>query len=147
MTEPRFLDNYLPFLLFRADTLLSRHVLAEIESRGHSTAEWRILATLLDRDGMTIGDLADITMIPQPTVSRWIDRLEASGHLARSDAAHDRRQTLVHLTSLGQRSANDLAQIARQRVASATPAVPAESLDHLKELLRNLIAALDPPSE
>ena len=142
MTERAGLDRYLPFLLFRAHGLLSKPVLAEIEAMGHSVAEWRILATLADRDGMTIGELADLTMLPQPTASRWIDRLKTSGHLERSAPEHDRRQTVVHLTVLGQRTAVELINAAEARAAQVVHDVPPETLRQLDGLLHELIAAL-----
>ena len=55
----RFVDNYLLYLLARASNEVSAQFHARLKSHGLHVPEWRVLASLSDGDGMTVGELAD----------------------------------------------------------------------------------------
>ena len=74
-----FVDDYLPALLAQASKLISSEFHEVVQSAGFSVTEWRILATLASKPGLSIGGLADITVSKQPTVTRLLDRMEAKG--------------------------------------------------------------------
>jgi DNA-binding MarR family transcriptional regulator len=146
MTTRRFLPHYLPFLLVRADTLLSEPLMAELERTGHSVPEWRILATLADSGELSIGEIAELTILPQPTVSRWVDRLERRGHVVRRMSPTDGRRTTVHITDVGHRAATQLVEIAKHRFDDVTAAMPRRELRQLETLLLTMIDRLAPSS-
>ncbi len=144
MTAP-FLDHYLPFLLVRADSLLSQGLMDDLAADERSVAEWRLLATLADRDEATIGELAELTLLPQPTVSRWVDRLERRGLLQRTDGDRDKRRTHVRITADGTHHAAAMEVLANQRLREATASVARDDIVQLERLLRRLITQLEQP--
>ena len=57
-----FVDDYLPALLAQASQLISGEFHEVVQSAGFSVTEWRILATLASKPGLSIGGLAEITI-------------------------------------------------------------------------------------
>src|SRR5881227_3207449 len=86
-----FVDDYLPALLTRASHLISGEFHRIVAAHGFNVSEWRVLATLAGGEPMSIGRLAEITVLKQPTVTRLLDRMEATGHVKRSVHDGDRR--------------------------------------------------------
>lgn len=101
--------------------------------------EWRVLATLSDGQARTINQLADIVLAKQPTVTKVIDRLEASGDVVRGESATDRRQSLVSLTDAGIAHVTPLLAGARHHEASVLARFGETQSAQLKEALRELI--------
>jgi DNA-binding MarR family transcriptional regulator len=134
-----FLQHYLPFLLVRADIVLSRRWMADLAESGHSVAEWRILATLADAHDVTIGELAELVLLPQPTVSRWVDRLEVRGLVQRADGHADRRRTHVAITPAGQRVAAEMTSVAERRLAESLAAVSEADVAELQRIVHGII--------
>jgi DNA-binding MarR family transcriptional regulator len=145
----QFLRNYLPFLLVRADVLLSRQMLSELERFDCSIPEWRIVSTLFDTDQLVIGTLAELVLLPQPTVSRWVSRLAERGLVTRS-ITQDRRQSLVRLTDDGRELAHKLILTASEDLAAVTKRLPPHDREHLTRILQTIIRDLEsqqpPPS-
>lgn len=143
MSRHDLLRHYLPFLLTRADTLLSRPFMNEVERRGFSVAEWRILATLYDADRLTVGEIAELVLLPQPTVSRWIDRLERQSFITRAAVDADRRRTIVRLTPAGRSAAKRLITAAADQLAKVEARLPARDVAELERILRSVIAEFE----
>lgn len=67
-------------------------------SLGLSLAQWRVLAALSQREGLSQVKLAEILEIQPMTLVRQIDRLEATGLVARRPDPDDRRAVRLALT-------------------------------------------------
>lgn len=63
------------------------------------------------RGPLTLGELADIERVAQPTISRVVAKLEADGLVERRPDDRDRRVVLVVTTAAGA----DLLEVARSR--------------------------------
>lgn len=50
-----FVDDYLSYLLARASHAVYKEFDREVRAAGLTSLEWRVLATLSDGDGLTIG--------------------------------------------------------------------------------------------
>ncbi|OZI69247.1 MarR family winged helix-turn-helix transcriptional regulator [Bordetella genomosp. 1] len=98
---PRFVDNYLAYLLAQASHRISAEFHLQARAAGLSVTEWRVLASLEGSPGETIGALAAAALTKQPTLSKVVQRMEAEGLLARTGVRSDRRQTRVRITSKG----------------------------------------------
>ena len=61
----RYVDDFLSSLLVRASHAISAEFQKEIDKQKLAPTEWRVLATLSDGDGLTIGQLADIVIAKQ----------------------------------------------------------------------------------
>src|SRR5438094_110879 len=92
-TAAQFVDGYLPALLAQAHHLVSGEFHAVANSHGFTPSEWRVLATLASGAPSSIGRLAQITVMKQPTITRLLDRMEAAGHVRRLPSEGDRRVT------------------------------------------------------
>ncbi|VVE73200.1 MarR family transcriptional regulator [Pandoraea captiosa] len=134
-----FVDDYLAYLLARASALVSDEFHREVAAAGLGVLEWRVLATLSDGRARTVNQLADIVLAKQPTVTKVIDRLEASGYVVRGESATDRRQSLVSLTRAGIAHVTPLLDSARRHEARVLARFGQVQSAQLKNALRELI--------
>ena len=134
-----FVDDYLAYLLARASTLVSDDFHREVAAAGLGVTEWRVLATLSDGRARTINQLADIVLAKQPTLTKIVDRLEATGDVVRGESATDRRQSMVSLTQAGRERVTPLLASARRHEAGVLARFGTEQSTLLKATLRRLI--------
>jgi DNA-binding MarR family transcriptional regulator len=139
ITEPGFVDDYLAYLLARASHLISSEFHAVVEASGLSLMEWRVMASLSGKDALSVGELADIVLAKQPTVTKLVGRMAEAGWVKRVDAPHDKRQSLVSLTAAGQRKVKPLLAQARGHEFEVTSALGADETQRLKSFLKNMI--------
>jgi len=136
-----FVDDYLAYLLARASQRISSEFHAVVQAQGLSVMEWRVMASLLGKPSLSIGELADIVLAKQPTVTKLVGRMAEAGWVRRVDAAHDKRQSLVSLTARGQRKVQPLIDQARSHENGVVQALGDAQVRQLKRLLESLIEA------
>ena len=138
--EPRhFVDDYLPALLAQASRLISGEFHLVVTSQGFTVSEWRVLATLAGGEPMSIGRLAEITTIKQPTVTRLLDRMEEKGQVRRLEHDGDRRVTLVGITPAGSRLVARLIPLAEAHEQRVLEPFGLQRAETLKSTLRSII--------
>ena len=136
MAEPRFVEDYLLYLLARASHAASSAFHARLKARGVAVPVWRVLATLHGAPGgETVGALAAACLMQQPTMTKLLDRMAAEGLVRRR---REGRQTRILPTRAGDRLAAALIAEARAHEA-ALLARHAEAAPALKALLREMI--------
>ena len=108
MAEKEFVDSYLPYLLARASFSISSEFHAQVEAAGFSVSEWRILASLSGVKQRTVGELADIVLAKQPTVTKMVLRMVDQGLVMRTACTQDKRQAWVSLTLKGKKRVTPL---------------------------------------
>jgi DNA-binding MarR family transcriptional regulator len=136
-----FLDDYLPYLLRRADQTLSEAFYAVLTESGVARSEWRVLAVLEELGPLSVLDLTDAALSPQPTVTHAVRRLEARGLVTRTAGATDRRQRIVAVTEEGAALTRRLIRAARRLEAAALADLGGG--EDLVEPLRRLISSLE----
>jgi DNA-binding MarR family transcriptional regulator len=134
-----FVDDYLPALLTQASHLISGEFHRVVNAKGLAVSEWRVLATLAGGEPMSIGRLAAITVMKQPTVTRLLDRMEASGHVRRLAHDGDRRVTLVSIAPSGSKLVAGLIPLAREHEQRVLEPFGAKRAAELKATLIQLI--------
>jgi DNA-binding MarR family transcriptional regulator len=139
-TEPGFVDDYLAYLLARASHLISSEFHAVVEASGLSLMEWRVMASLSGKDSLSVGELTDIVLAKQPTVTKLVGRMAEAGWVKRVDAPHDKRQSLVSLTAAGQRKVKPLLAQARAHEARVSADIGLTEVSQLKKVLERMIA-------
>ena len=72
---------------------LKEHGIIEI-----NPAQGRILFVLWEKDGITIRELSEKTMLEKSTLTSMLDRLEEAGYITRMPSAEDRRAILIWRT-------------------------------------------------
>ena len=135
----RYVDDFLSSLLIRASHAVSAEFQKEIDKQKLATTEWRVLATLSDGDGLTIGQLADIVIAKQPTVTKIIDRMSESGLVERQTGQIDKRQTMIYTTEQGKELVRDLLRKAKIAEAGALKDFSDDEIETLKKTLRRMI--------
>ena len=133
-----FFDEYLAALLARASAAVSAEFNEDVTRTGLPVLHWRVLATLYDADEMPMSKIAELTLIPLPTLTRLIKRLSLSGCVRTDKDPQDRRTTRVYIEPLGREKVGGLVAMAkeRQRVLLEGDA----NAEALKASLRHLIA-------
>jgi DNA-binding MarR family transcriptional regulator len=133
-----FVRDYLSYLLAQASYAVYKSFDARVRAAGLSSTEWRVLATLSDGDGLTIGELAREVLAQQPTLTKLVDRMERAGLVERRGDAADGRRTLVFESARGRaRVAPLLAQAKAHERAALAGFTPHEA-EALKRALRAL---------
>ena len=140
-SDPQFLDTYMPYLLRRADQTLSSRFYAVLNERGVARSEWRVLAVLEELGPLTVLDLTEAALSPQPTVTHAVRRLEERGLVSRTHGAVDRRQRIVAVTPAGSALTRDLFAEAAQLEVEAL--ADFEHGDELMALLRAFTASIE----
>lgn len=134
-----FVDDYLPALLAQASHLISGEFHRVATALGVTVSEWRVLATLAGNEPMSIGRIAQITTIKQPTVTRVLDRMQAKGRVERMVNDGDRRITLVRITPAGTKVVAKLIALARQHEQRVLQPFGVERSQTLKSTLQAII--------
>ncbi|WP_341908976.1 MarR family winged helix-turn-helix transcriptional regulator [Ferrovibrio terrae] len=102
-TRGGFASTYLAYLLARASHIVSEEFHLALKNWKLSVPFWRVLASLSDANGMSVSDLAAMTIMKQPRITKILDRMEADGLVARRADRHDRRRVFIDLTDKGRR--------------------------------------------
>jgi homoprotocatechuate degradation regulator HpaR len=91
----------LPMLLYRAlDDVMPRfrRIFNEF---GLTEQQWRVLRVLWEHDEIALRELADLTLIPAPSLVGVVDRLKGAGLVSRRRSENDRRVVYVLATAEG----------------------------------------------
>ncbi|RZL65787.1 MAG: MarR family transcriptional regulator [Variovorax sp.] len=148
----RFVDDYLPALLAQASQLISAEFHKVARQQGFSVSEWRVMASLAGSEPVSIGQLAQVTVTKQPTVTRLLDRMESRGQVERLPHESDRRITLVRITPAGTKAVEHLMELAQEHERRVLEPFGLRRADDLKQTLRRMIdlhvhVPLDEPDE
>ena len=141
MTAPRFIDDYLGYLLGQANHALFKDFEAVVRAAGLGSLDWRVLATLSEQTPIPVGQLAQEVLSQQPTVTKLVQRLAAQGWVRLSDDPADQRRTLVQITAAGQRKIAPLLSQSREHEAQVLSGLNADEVQRLKHQLRRLAQA------
>ncbi|MGQ2980667.1 MAG: MarR family winged helix-turn-helix transcriptional regulator [Polaromonas sp.] len=135
----RFIDGYLSYLLARASHTVYREFHAQVQAAGLGSLEWRLLATLSDGDGLTIGELAREILAQQPTLTKLVQRMEKAGWVRRGADPADARRTLVFETKQGRATVAALLAQAKVHEDTLLEGFSERDVTALKKILRTLI--------
>lgn len=97
-------EAFLPVLreLARTYQAFTHYSAAHLRTLGLTPAQFDVISTLGNTEGMPFNRLAEKTLITKGTLTGIIDRLEAKGLVRREVAAGDRRSLIAVLTPAGQ---------------------------------------------
>jgi DNA-binding MarR family transcriptional regulator len=139
MAEKEFVDSYLPYLLARASFSISSEFHAQVEAAGFTVSEWRILASLSGVKQRTVGELADIVLAKQPTVTKMVLRMASEELVSRTPCTQDKRQAWVSITPKGKKLVMPLLKKAALHEKQVLATLGASQSHTLKSVLQNLI--------
>lgn len=134
-----FVDDYLPALLAQASHLISGEFHRIVTAKGFTVSDWRVLASLDGAEPMSIGALATLTTLKQPTLTRIVDRLQARGHVRRIAHETDRRVTLIEITAAGDKLVAGLIELAKEHERRVLEPFGLARSNELKKTLKQMI--------
>ena len=91
----------LPMMLYRALDAVMPRFRRIFNEFGLTEQQWRVLRVLWEHDDIAFRDLAEITLIPAPSLVGVVDRLGTQGLVGRRRSEADRRDVFVHATDKG----------------------------------------------
>jgi MarR family transcriptional regulator, organic hydroperoxide resistance regulator len=100
-----------------------------------------LLELLWERDGRTIGELADTLQVSAPTVAKMVTRMEATGFVKRRRSETDTRVVRVRLTPKGKASRDAVRQELTEIVAQLTRGMSEREQAALRRSLRKVVDA------
>ena len=137
--ETLIIDEFLPYLLAQASNLVSRQIDEIAAAERMSRNECKVLLTLIDNEGVSLNELADLMIIKQPTLSRIVETMVDAGWLDRTVVARDRRSVNIRLTRSGIKKAQPLLLHARKMDDLLKEDFGSAYSKELKKLLLQLI--------
>ena len=140
--ERLILERFLPYRL----SILSNRVSRAIAKRYAKTfaltiPEWRIIAVLGQRPGLTATEIAEATEMDKVAVSRAVAKLAAARRVAAHVDAADGRRQLLSLTMHGENLHARIAPIALESERRLLAALSAGERAQLDALLERLLGA------
>jgi DNA-binding MarR family transcriptional regulator len=103
---------------------------------------WRVLMILHEQEPRSISEIADIAAIRLSTMTRVVQRLAATGHVALSQRASDGRKTDVRITRAGQAALAKVRQVVGRVYLEATEGLSDAEILMLNGLMRRLFEGL-----
>ncbi|MCR9195345.1 MAG: MarR family winged helix-turn-helix transcriptional regulator [Hyphomonas sp.] len=141
------LDGFLPYRLSVLSNAVSRKIAGIYEREFElSVWQWRIIAVLGEREGLTSTEVAHRTLMDKPTVSRAAASLIERGILERHIDSDDRRRAPMRLTEEGQAIYAAVIPRALESERQLLDALSAEEAETLHRLLSRLSAVVSPDS-
>ena len=131
---PQQIDEQLCFAIYSTMLGLNkvyRDLLKDLEI---TYPQYLVMLVLWERDGLTVGEIAERVFLDSPTVTPLLKRLEAAGLVSRDRSPQDERQVLITLTPAG-RGLRQRASHLPQCIVDASDTELAELIDLRDRLL------------
>jgi DNA-binding MarR family transcriptional regulator len=133
------IDDSVFHLMRRAFTALTASMEATLDQKDELTlVQVRALRCLLCHETLRIVELARLSEVTDPAMTRLLDRLERKRLCQRVRAASDRRVVNVVLTALGRAIAEKYTPTVIQLQNQILAGFSSSEFDHLQELLERM---------
>lgn len=107
---------------------------------GISVPMWRALSALRHKDGQTIGELAQLTVLDRSSLGRLLDDMARERLVEREPLPDDRRVLLVSLSAKGRRTFETALAVAQRHYREVFKGVTPEEFGILMGILRRIKA-------
>ena len=128
------LDVQLCFALYSTSLAMTKLYKPLLAPLGLTYPQYLVMLVLWERDGLTVGEIAERVFLDSPTVTPLLKRLEAAGLVSRDRSPQDERQVLITLTPAG-RGLRQRASHLPQCIVDASDTELAELIDLRDRLL------------
>jgi len=139
----KWLLGYVPYLLYRITNQLNRKLRNRLRKADINISRWRVLAVLRAYGQLTLGQIVDVTVMEQPSVSRIVAQLENEGLVRRKLGKKDSRFVLVNLTSAGEKAFHSIYPTAQMHQEKALRGFSPKEVDKLIDFLRRIQANIE----
>jgi len=106
---------------------------------GLTSAQLLVLKSIRANPGLSINDLAALTLTHQASVSEVVRRMEGRGLLVRARSSEDARRVELQLTADGKDALAQQVETIQETLMGAMDRLPPDVLDHLADGLDLLI--------
>ena len=132
----------LPMMLYAALDAVMPRFRAIFNDFGLTEQQWRVLRVLWELDAVTLNQLAEITLIPAPSLVGIVDRMERAQLVNRQRSQSDRRKINIVLTSQGAMLEDEIMPRIASAYAELKQSVDPDTWDQLIQGLDELTADL-----
>jgi MarR family transcriptional regulator, organic hydroperoxide resistance regulator len=133
------ITEYLAYLLAQADRQVNRQLDARLKASGVPVEQWRVLKVLSDKNGSSMGDLAEAVLMNHPTLTKIIDRMVSNALVYRRPDQADGRRVLIYLSDRGRELVAELDHMAIRHQAEIVRSYGNDRAAQLKHLLEHFI--------
>lgn len=136
-------EEHIGILIKKAARLFEQVANRDLEKLGVTYAQTIFLIRLWEKDGMSQMELAKSSGLRQPTVVRFLDRMERDGLLTRVRNKDDRRVFNFFLTAKAKKACKKLEGHANTMNQIATKPLAKKDSEKLNQLVSNVIKNLE----
>lgn len=133
------LETFTPFLLRRIVNLMSADLTAALKPYGVNLTRWRILVVLDAHGASTVGEIARLTALAQPGISRAVEEMVNENLINRSAQPGDSRVSALRLTARGRALYADILPIAQAQESSLLAGLGESERQLLTGLLQRVL--------
>ncbi len=138
----RHFSRSLPMLLLRAREAVMRHFRAKLRRHGLTEQQWRILRALSNGPRLEVTELARVTFLLGPSLSRILKDLEARGLIERHADPADLRRAHIGISAAGAALIERVSPESEVIYGAITGAIGSERMADLQRLLEELETAM-----
>lgn len=107
--------------------------------------EWALMMVLRERQPLSVGELAELTLRDRTTVTRFLDALTAKGLVERRPDPEDRRRAEVRLSEQALAAFPAMLAHVEALIGRAGEGISASEIETTIAVLTRMIANLSPP--
>jgi DNA-binding MarR family transcriptional regulator len=133
------LDDLLPYLMNRLIARMNQNLADDLRKRDFTFQDWRVLAVLAAHEGASLTELADATVIPQPSVSRLVANLAKRGFVERQNGKRDSRIVHLFLTAKGRKIYDKMLPLAVDEYRVAMKGFSSRESEQLRGMLLRMM--------
>lgn len=134
----KWLRTFVPYQLYRISNQLNQRLRVRLRKSGVNHARWRVLAVLRAYGKLKLGQIVDLTVMEQPSVSRIVTQLEREGLARRNVSKDDSRVVYVSLTAAGQKAFQEIYPTAKRHQKRALDGFSDDDIERLTDYLRRI---------
>ena len=136
-------EQRVSFQVHRVNAKLGQVANVLFRCHGLDLISSRILVFLLEKHEMRVGELVDLMVLPQSTISHQLQRLDKRGLIRRRRTREDNRAVAVTLTSQGLLIARECNGLSHKVYRQMTDGLSEAEIGQLGALLRKVFQTLD----
>lgn len=143
-SDSRFRVRDYPFFFMHWIITKNNQNIGEVvRELGITPQVWRILALLQEKDGVSITELSEASLIDRTLLSRILSELERRGFVQKRENPEDKRYTGIYLAPDGAKMFQRILPIARSQIERAVSGLSAGDLNKLNAILAKIMHNLN----
>jgi len=131
-------DTFMPYVLNQATAALNADFQQVLRSEGMTLLHWRVLAFLMETDGLGVSALGRFTGVDQATLSRALTVMEKAGYVARLPNPEDNRMVAIKIMPAGKTQFRHVLPLAWEIYVRAVHGLSMDEQETLHYLLNRI---------